>query len=755
MSDKVKIHQIAKRIGITSTELLEICQRSGYPHIKHHSNAVSPDEAEDIRKTAIKKYKPKEQPVQKKAKPKQPPVEAKKPESAPMKKAAPVVVHDVPVPPPKPKGKASAAGRPAAVVKKVEKPERAEPRTKRAREPEPKVEAGAPKHGRLTKRTVVFKAFKKPPIKKKEERIQMTLPVTVRDLSERLGVPAGDIIKGLMLKHNLHASINEAIEEEIVQLVGVEHDVEITFERAETAAGLLLKSLPQDRPEQLRQRPPVVALLGHVDHGKTSILDRIRHTKVAESETGGITQDIGAWQMTHKGQKLTFIDTPGHEAFTEMRARGAQITDVVILVVAADDGVMPQTVEAINHARAAGVPMVVAINKVDRPEANTTRVLQQLATHDLQPEQWGGELGCVEVSATTGQGLEELIERTVLEAELLELRANPDRKAMGVVLESRMEEGLGVVANIIVQAGSLHNGDILVYGSAYGRARTITNPRGELVQEALPSDPVSVSGLDRPPHAGDRFFVVDEIETAREIAEERVQQLKSLKLKPRRHITLENLFESLAQGDEQKFLRAVLKADVQGSLDPLVRSIGSLGDETIAVQFLHQGVGDVNESDVLLADASDALVLAFRVDVDYGARQMAAARGVQILTYNVIYEVVQNIRDALEGMLSPKIWEEKIGLAEVRQLFHISRLGVIAGCYVREGSIRRGCKLRVLRNGGPMHEGPIASLRRERDDVREVESGYECGIKVEGFDNLEAGDLIECLETKTARRTLQ
>jgi len=745
MAKKVKIYEIAKLMGISSAELVEVCQRAGYTHIKHHSNAVPPEEADEIRKTAIKLYRPKRvpAPAPPQPKPKKEP-RPRKPQQRQSAGTRPVLTSDVkPVTPPKPMGM-----RAQAEELSEEQPPATPPPLKRRRRPE----ATADEH--VTKRTIIFKQRRKPiPKKEREQKIELTRPVSVRVLSERLGVPANELIKKLMFDHGVRANINQTLDDEVVQLLGLEYEVEITLKEAKSAEHLLLEQMPEDRPEDLVPRPPVIALLGHVDHGKTSILDRIRNTRVAESEAGGITQDIGAWQVAINGRTLTFIDTPGHEAFTAMRARGARITDIVVLVVAADDGVMPQTVEAIDHARAAEVPMVVAINKVDKPDANPMRTKQQLAGLGLNPEEWGGEVGCVELSALTGQGIDELLERIALEAELLETRANPNRPATGAVIEARMQPGRGVVTNVIVRNGTLRVGDILVCGNAYGTVRALFNDRGARIDHALPSQPVSISGLNRVPEAGDTFIVVNSLETARRVAKERQTELEAQRLKPRRHVTLENLYESLQKGQTRR-LNIILKADVQGSLEPLTDSLAQLGNEEVSVRIIRSAVGDVTTGDVLLADASDGVIVAFRVGLAERVEEMASARGVEIVRYDVIYEVTEQVRAALEGLLEPEQREQRVGLAEVRQTFYISRYGTIAGCLVAEGRIRRNCRVRVLRGDQVIHTGAIASLRQGKNDVREVEAGRECGINIEGFNDVQVGDMIECFEVTNVRRKL-
>jgi translation initiation factor IF-2 len=750
VAKKVKIYEIAKAIGISSGELLEICQKIGYEHITHHSKGVEPADADEIRRKAILRYRPKVE-----AKPAAKAARAKPKKKAPAKpkvKKRLISTKDVkPVPPPKPMGQRRAAATVEVEAEPEETPAPAPAKPagrRRRREPQ----RDADEH--ITKRTIVFKQPKRR-IQQKErpDKIELETPVTVRELCDKMGVPANEIIKELMFEHGLRATITATIEDETVQLIGMSHDVEIVLREPRTAEDVLLDSLPEDDPADLVPRPPVIALLGHVDHGKTSILDHIRHTHVAEGESGGITQHIAAWQVQADGHTLTFVDTPGHEAFTALRARGARVTDIVVLVVAADDGVMPQTVEAINHARAADVPIVVAINKMDKPNANAMRVLQQLAGHELNPEPWGGDVGCVELSAVTGQGITELLERIILEAELLDIRANPNRSATGAVVESKIEPGRGPITQVVVQTGTLRRGDVMVCGNAYGFVRAIYDDAGREIERALPSQPVAVSGLNRVLEAGDAFVIVDSLDKARKVAYERDRQVQRRKLRPRHHVTLENLYESLQSGQTRQ-LNVVLKADVQGSLEPLLVSLDSLGDEEVSVKVIHSGVGQVNTSDILLADASDAVVVAFRTEADEKTRALAAERGIEILHYDVIYHLTEEIRNSLEGLLAPEQKEETVGHAIVRQVFRISRFGTIAGCFVEEGAIRRNCQVRVTRDGETLHEGVMASLRQEKTDVREVENGRECGINIEGFNDIQPGDTIECFTTVTVRRTL-
>jgi len=510
----------------------------------------------------------------------------------------------------------------------------------------------------------------------------------------------------------------------------------------------------KDRPEDLTARAPVVTFLGHVDHGKTSLLDTIRNTGVAAHEVGGITQKLGAYKVSSDKGEVVFLDTPGHEAFTRMRSRGAHITDVAVLVVAADDGVMPQTLEAINHAKDAGVPIVVAINKCDLPTANPMRVKQQLAGHGLNPEEWGGQTIMVEVSATTGEKLKDLIEMLGLEAELLELKANAAKPALGTVLEASMSPGRGVVATFLVQDGSLKRGDIVLAGDTFGRIKNMFDDQGRGVTNAPPATPVQVTGLSSVPEAGDRFQVVDDLSRARTVALDRQRKTRLAALAQRRHVTLDTLFEDLKEG-ETKDLRVVLKADSMGSIEALDQMLANLGSEEVRERVIHNAVGAITESDVLLADASDAIIIGFSVSPEDRARTLAHERGVQIRLYQIIYQVSEDIHKALEGMLDAEKLEEISGHLEVRRIFRISRIGAIAGCYVTDGAIERTNRVRLIRDGiVVLADAALEGLRRVKDDVREVREGFECGVKISGFDDIKEGDVIEAFRIVERRRTL-
>jgi translation initiation factor IF-2 len=594
-------------------------------------------------------------------------------------------------------------------------------------------------------------AVQVPLVIKRKRKIALDYPVTVKTLSAAIGVKAGAIIREL-LENGVVATINHVLDPDVAKTIAFGHGSEIEVRTERDLEKEVAEAVPEDRPESLRPRAPVVTFLGHVDHGKTSLLDAIRQTHVAAGESGGITQHIGAYRVQRDAGAVVFLDTPGHEAFTAMRARGAHVTDVAVLVVAADDGVMPQTVEALNHARAAGVPIVVALNKMDKPEANPDRVKRDLANLGLLPEEWGGDTIFVETSAMTRQGLDRLVEMLSLQAEMQELKANPDAPATGVVLEAEITQGRGVVATLLVQNGTLRVGDILLCGPGFGRIRAVFDDQGRALTEAGPSMPVGVTGLSEVPEAGDTFHVVQDLSVAKEVALSRQRRSRQISLGERQHITLENLFSRISEG-QTKELRLVLKADVKGSLEVLNQALLELSTPEVHVKIIHSGVGAISQSDVDLADASDAIVLGFHVAPEEEARLSAAKRGVDVRLYQVIYHATEEVRAALEGLLEPAEQEVIQGHAEVRQLFRISRLGTIAGCYVTDGAVARTSKVRLLRRGDLLFTGPIASLKRVKDDVREVREGLECGIRVEGFNDIQTGDVIEAFTVeKVARR---
>jgi translation initiation factor IF-2 len=570
---------------------------------------------------------------------------------------------------------------------------------------------------------------------------------TVRDLAEILDVSPIDVIKELM-NNGIMATINQQIDFETSAIVAEELGFEahlpvqqVEVEEEEETRPLMERLLADERPEDLEPRPPVVTLLGHVDHGKTSLLDVIRSTSVQEGEVGGITQHIGAYQVVHGGRKITFLDTPGHEAFTAMRARGAQGADIAILVVAADDGVMPQTQEAISHVRAAHVPIVVALNKIDLPTANPEVVKQQLSDEGLVVEDWGGEIICVPVSAKTGEGIDDLLENILLVAEITEFKANPTAEAVGVVIEGRMDRTRGATATILVQNGTLKVGDSFVVGEVYGHIRAMFDYRGQRIDLASPSTPVQILGLSDVPRAGDRFEVVEDDKTARQIAIGRAEK-RERAAQEVPEVTLESLFEQLQSG-QAKDLNVIIKADVQGSIEPIINSVQDLGTDTTQVNVIHQGTGNISESDIMLAIASRAIVIGFNVTADNAALRQAESEGIEIRLYDIIYQIIDDVDRALRGMLEPEYRDVVTGHAQVRAVFRISRVGQVAGCYVTDGVIQRNARARVLRNGDEIHDGEVESLKRFQEDVSEVRTGFECGIGLTSFASFEEGDVIE------------
>ncbi|HKF14990.1 MAG TPA: translation initiation factor IF-2 [Gaiellaceae bacterium] len=593
--------------------------------------------------------------------------------------------------------------------------------------------------------------------KQPREVVQPTGPVTVqsgvtvKELSQALGKPVADIIK-IMMGLGEMVTITQSLSDEGVQLIAAEFQREVTIKHA--AEDDEEPETFDDPQEALKPRPPVVTIMGHVDHGKTTLLDAIRETAVVETEAGGITQHIGAYQVEHDARKLTFLDTPGHEAFTAMRARGAKVTDIAVLVVAADDGVMPQTKESISHARAAEVPIVVAINKIDVPDADPNRVRGELASEGLQPEDWGGTTQFSEVSAKQQENLDDLLEKVLLVADAeLVLTANPETEASGPIIESRLDVGRGPVATMLVHRGTLKVGDAIVAGDAWGRVRALYDFRGEKLQEAKPGDPVEILGFDHPPPAGEMARVVENERHARQVAQSRGERLRREQLAAATSgVSLEKLFAQMQAGGVQD-LNLVLKGDVDGSVEAAVSELSKIQHPEVGVRVIHQGVGGITEGDVNLAAASNALVVGFNVRPNAEARALADREGVEIRTYRVIYRLTEDIEQALVGMLAPVTTEETIGEAEVRQLFRVSRLGTIAGSYVTNGVVRRNAQVRVVRDGTVIHETSVAQLKRFKDDVREVEEGFECGILLQGFNDVKEGDVLEFFETRQVERT--
>ena len=575
--------------------------------------------------------------------------------------------------------------------------------------------------------------------RKQQLRVRIPDVISVGELATRLKVTATEVIKKLMML-GVMATINEEIDFDTASLVAEELGAKVEHEVIVTIEDRLIDE--DDDAEDTEERCPVVVVMGHVDHGKTSILDRIRNAHVTAGEAGGITQHIGAYQVKYEGKDITFLDTPGHEAFTAMRARGANITDIAILVVAADDGIMPQTVESINHAKAAGITVIVAINKMDKEGANPDRVKEELTKYGMVCEEWGGDVICVPVSAKTGEGIDELLENILLVAETSELKANPDRRAKGTVVEARLDKGRGPIATLLVQNGTLHTGDVIIAGTAVGRVRVMTNDKGKTVHTAGPSVPVEITGLAEVPEAGDVFNAVEDERLARELVEQRKHEAKQAKFNEYQKVTLDNLFSQIEQG-EMKELSLIVKADVQGSVEAVTQSLEKLSNEEVRVRVIHGGVGGIKESDVMLASASNAIIIGFNVRPDQTAEEIAARDKVDIRTYRVIYDAIEEIETAMKGMLAPKYREVVMGRIEVRQVYKISNVGAVAGAYVLSGKVTRQCEIRVVRDGIVIAEDKISSLKRFKDDAKEVGEGYECGITLEKFRDFKEGDIFE------------
>ncbi len=579
--------------------------------------------------------------------------------------------------------------------------------------------------------------------------IEIGETITVKELCEKLGKPTNDVIKNLIFL-GVMAGVNQEIDFTTAEKLCEKYEVLVEKKEEETE----LEAFEEDTDvveENLVKRPPIVTIMGHVDHGKTSLLDAIRHAKVTASEAGGITQHIGAYTVSLNGEKITFLDTPGHEAFTAMRARGAQVTDIVILVVAADDGIMPQTKEAINHCKAADVPMIVAINKIDRPGANVDRVKQELTEHGLVSEDWGGDTICVPVSAKTGENLESLLEMVLLTAEMQELKADPNRKAKGTVIEAKLDKGRGAVASLLIQNGTLNVGDSILVGSTYGRIRAMFDDRGKKIKSAGPSIPVEILGLSEVPAAGDRFIVCKDEKTARNMADLRKQKIKADSHQASNRVSLEDLYSQIQEG-KVKELAIVVKADVQGSVEAIRQSLEKLSTDDVKVRVIHGAVGAITETDVTLAAASNALVIGFNVRPDGNATVQAEKENIEIKTYRIIYDAIEDVKSAMIGMLEPEYKEVVNGKAEVRMTYKISNVGTIAGCYVTDGKIVRNSEIRVIRDGIVIFESTLASLKRFKDDAKEVAKGYECGLSVEKFNDLKEGDVIESFTMEAIKR---
>ena len=590
----------------------------------------------------------------------------------------------------------------------------------------------------------------KPEPVKIEKAVITSETITVKELSEKIGKPVAEIIKKLFIL-GIMATINQEIDFDTCSLIASDYDIELEQNIAKSYEDVLLEGVDEDESKDLVERPPVVTIMGHVDHGKTSLLDAIRHSSITEGEAGGITQHIGAYTVTCNGRQITFIDTPGHEAFTAMRARGAQVTDIVILVVAADDGIMPQTVEAINHSKAAGVPIIVAINKMDKPTANPDRVKQQLTEYGLVSEEWGGDTICVPVSAKTKQGLDNLLEMVLLQADVLELKANPIRMAKGIIIEAELDKGRGPIATVLVQNGTLKVGDPIVAGMAYGRVRAMMDDKGRRVTKAGPSTPVEVLGFNEVPSAGDMLNAAEIDKLSRQVAEERRDKLKAEQLKNTQKVSLDDLFNQIAEG-QMKDLNIIIKADVQGSVEAVRQALEKLSNDEVRVKCIHGAVGAITDSDVIFASASNAIVIGFNVRPNASARALAEKENVDIRLYRIIYNAIEDIQNAMKGLFKPVYKEVELGRISVRNTFKVSGVGTIAGAYVQDGKVSRNAQVRVVRDGIVVHEGRISSLKRFKDDVKEVAAGYECGIGIENFNDIHEGDTIEAFVMEEVKR---
>jgi translation initiation factor IF-2 len=802
----MRLHELAKKLGVSSKELMDACRAEGF-EVKSHFKAVTPEiifamnksfggrsaarvevDEKPARARARAAATPAKAATKPAAKAAAKPKETKAPVPMPKSKSRKVVKRLVPQKPEEGEGDEEKQETPHHYVDHhAHRPKRAnfksrptesilptEPsisqryddvlggggrqgggRRRRRKRPNVKQLAARAEAGLLTATGAARSGGGRHAVKS-DAPIELTPPMTPRDLSSAIGIKLENIIK-FLIQQGIMASINEPLGADLIELIALENSCKVTMVEAKTVEDKVVEEFAAERDEEkMESRPPVIAFLGHVDHGKTSLLDYIRQSRVVDTESGGITQHVGAYQLQLNDQTICFLDTPGHEAFSSMRARGADMTDIVVLVVAADDGVMPQTKEAYAHAKAAGTPVVVAINKCDLPNANPQKAMQELSGLDegLLPEDWGGSAGMVQVSAITGDGVEDLLERILLEAEMMELKAEIDASAEGHVLEAKMTEGQGVTANVLVEQGTLNRGDVILCGQAFGRVRSMFDDQGQTMPKAGPSTPVSLTGLSEMPEAGDRMMVLGDLSKAREVAAQRAAQARTDRLRQRSHVSLENLTEYL-KTNAVKALRVVLKADVVGTLEVLKKTLDDLATDEVKIDIIHSGVGGINSGDIILADASDAVVLGFHVAADQGAKVEAEKRSVQFKIYHVIYRIVEDMKASLSGLLPPEEREVITGHIEIRQVFKVSRLGNIAGSYVQDGVVTRTSRVRIFRDNVMIYEGRLASLQRFKDQVKEVREGYECGLRMDGYDNVQVGDILEAYTTEEIERTLE
>ncbi|MDO4618392.1 MAG: translation initiation factor IF-2 [Clostridia bacterium] len=776
----IKVSEIAKDLKITSTEIIEALAGVGHT-VKNPQTALTDEQLGIIfdiftnmydmgdtpivkperksKKEAPKKEEVKEEPKKeekkeeskKKAAPKAPPAPLKKKKEEPVRVAEEISDEDLVIKTTEQTARYVDTRTSTVELETIETRERLEDMvTDRMRADDSRSKKKKHKQKPIKQEEAPkAKEPEKPKRKKEEKPIEVPETITVGEFAQKIQKGPAEIIKKLMML-GVMASVNQAIDFDTAQLIASEFEIEIVPEVIITKEDLLFTE-EEDKPEDLVPRPPVVVVMGHVDHGKTSLLDAIRHTSVASGEAGGITQHIGAYGVRLNDRDITFLDTPGHEAFTTMRARGAQVTDVAILVVAADDGIMPQTIEAINHAKAAGVTTIVAINKIDKDGANPERVKQMLVEHELVPEEWGGDTVCVEVSAKQRINIDGLLEMVLLVADMKELKANPNKPARGAVIEAQVDKGRGPVATVLVQEGTLNVGDIVIAGTAVGHVRAMVNDKGRRVKTAPPSTPVEILGLSEVPSGGDKFVVVKDEKLARDVAEARRHEQKENIFNQSVKVSLDNLFSQIDEGN-MKELNVIVKADVQGSVEAVKQSLEKLSNDEVRVRAIHGGVGAVNESDVMLANASNAIIVGFNVRPDAGASAAAERQEVDIRLYRVIYQAIEEIEAAMKGMLDPEFKEVLLGHAEVRQTFKVSGVGTIAGSYVTDGKIVRNAEIRVVRNGIVVFEGKLAGLKRFKDDAKEVQENFECGITIENFNDVKEGDVIECYEMQEIAR---
>ena len=731
---KKHIYEIAKELNVASKELVKLAQEKGFP-TKSHMSTVGENEERQLRAAFSKQAK---QTTQKQSQPEVKQAHTKKPHSQNVDQAKSAA-----------KTNERHSGKNMDKKKQTNKGGNASNNNKKQRNNNNNNRFNGKKNNRNNKKNNRNNRNKntKPAVPARKNKplpkvLVYTVGMNVADIAKKIHREPAEIIKKLFMM-GVMVNQNQSLDKDTIELLAADYGIEAE-EKVEVDVADIDKFFEEEAQstDNLQARPPVVTIMGHVDHGKTTLLDKLRHSHITEGEAGGITQHIGAYQVRHNDKIITFLDTPGHAAFTDMRARGANITDITVLVVAADDGVMPQTVEAINHAKAAGVPIIVAVNKIDKPGANPNHVMEQLSEYELIPEAWGGDTIFVEISAKFNKNLDELLDMILLEAEILELKANPDQRAAGSVIEARLDKGKGSVATLLVQYGTLHVGDPIVVGNTFGRVRTMLDARGHDIKKATPATPVEITGLNDVPVSGDRFLVFEDEKTARAAGEERAKRALMKERSQKNHVTLDNLFDTLKQGD-MKEVAVIIKADVQGSVEAIAQSFNKIEVEGVRVNIIHQAVGAINESDVTLAEASNAIIVGFNVRPTPQAKVQAEADKVDIRLHNVIYKAIDEIETAMKGMLEPVYKEKVTGQVEIRETYKVSKLGTIGGGYVTDGYIQRDSGVRLIRDGIVIYEGKLASLKRFKDDVKQVKQGFECGLMIEKYNDIKVGDQIE------------